>query len=404
MARPADPPEAWTGGLVAGERFPGRWTDVNVFFPHAGSVAAIRAQRPDLVVFNGDQYYETVPTGPVRAPAAAALEDLWHRVLLWHWSFRDLTRDRPTVVLLDDHDVYHPNLWGWEGRPTVNANTGGYVMPPTWINAVQAMLCGHLPDPYDPTPVSQGIGVIYTAFRHGPVNFAVLEDRKFKTGDKDELGPDGAPFPPEILTLLGSRQEDFLDWWATQDPGAVKICLHQSPFVSMKTGPTGFARRDADSNGYPASGRRSALTRLQEAGAVLVSGDQHLAAVMHHGIDGDEDGPWEFAAPALGTLFQLWFEPNPPLPGATLPGTGRFTDPYGNRTQVEAVAGPKVSFSTLAAARTGQVVPDRRLKQDGYGMVVVDPTAHTVTFECWPHTGPGQGQYPGWPVTVDVGP
>jgi len=404
MARPADPPDAWTAELVAGERFPGRWTDVNVFFPYAQSVAAIRAQRPDLMVFNGDQYYDTVPTAAIRGPAQDATDDVVHRILLWHWAFRDLTRDRPTVVLLDDHDVYHPNLWGWAGRPTTDANTGGYLMPPAWVNAVQAMLCGHLPDPFDPTPVHQGIKVTYTSFRHGPVSFAVLEDRKFKTGDKDDRAADGTTYPPETLKLLGSRQDAFLDWWATQDPGAVKICLHQSPFLCMKTGPTGDLRRDTDTNGYPTLGRRWALLRLRKAGAVLVSGDQHLGSVVHHGIDAAADGPWEFAAPALGTLFQRWFEPDPPLPGAGLrPGTGDLTDPFGNRAHVEAVSGPVVPFSVVAAARPGsQLVPDRRLKRDGYAMVVVDRPAGTITFESWPEDGTGRGQHPGWPVTVPV--
>jgi hypothetical protein len=37
-----------------------------------------------------------------------------YRRYLWVWAFRDLTREVPTVVLVDDHDVYHPNLWGIE--------------------------------------------------------------------------------------------------------------------------------------------------------------------------------------------------------------------------------------------------------------------------------------------------
>jgi len=45
----------------------------------------------------------------------------------------------------------------------------------------QRTQCGHNPDPYDPTPVDQGITVYYGAFRYGGVRFAILEDRKFKT-------------------------------------------------------------------------------------------------------------------------------------------------------------------------------------------------------------------------------
>ena len=43
--------------------------------------------------------------------------------------WRELMRDRPTVSLPDDHDVYQGNLWGesGEGRKTTQA-AGGYDM------------------------------------------------------------------------------------------------------------------------------------------------------------------------------------------------------------------------------------------------------------------------------------
>ncbi len=40
----------------------------------------------------------------------------------------------------------------------------------------------HLPDPYDPRPLQQGIHRYHTDLVYGRVSFAVLEDRKFKTG------------------------------------------------------------------------------------------------------------------------------------------------------------------------------------------------------------------------------
>ena len=39
-----------------------------------------------------------------------------------------------------------------------------------------------MPDPFDPTPIERGIGVYYTDLTIGRVSFAIIEDRKFKTG------------------------------------------------------------------------------------------------------------------------------------------------------------------------------------------------------------------------------
>ncbi|MEJ7582598.1 MAG: alkaline phosphatase D family protein [Acidimicrobiales bacterium] len=403
FARPLDRAEPWNLGLTPGERFPGLYTDVNAYFPYAESVSSVAARNPDVVVFNGDQFYENVP-GVIDLTDSGAMNDVVHRILLWHWAFRDLTRRFPSLVLLDDHDMNHPNLWGWAGRPTVDHNTGGYRMPAAWVNAVQAALVGHLPDPFDPTPVQQGIGVYYTAFDHGGISFALLEDRKFKQGDKDGLAPDGTPYVESQLDLLGARQEEFIDWWATQQPGRIRICLHQSPFHCVKTLPTGVPRRDLDSNGYPGTASRRAVSKLAAAGAVLVSGDQHLGAVVHHGINGFADGPWAFSVPALGTLFQRWFEPEPPLPnGDGQIGTGDFTDPFGNRLHISALANPTVPFAAVNDARPGsQLVPDRRLKRDGYAMVVVDKPSRRVTFECYPWDSPpgATAQFPGWPLSI----
>jgi hypothetical protein len=59
---------------------------------------------------------------------------------------------------------------------------GGYVMPVEYVNMVQRQQCGHLPDPYDPTPVKRSITVYYTSLEVGGIDFAILEDRKWKSG------------------------------------------------------------------------------------------------------------------------------------------------------------------------------------------------------------------------------
>ena len=57
---------------------------------------------------------------------------------------------------------------------------GGYFYPVEYVNMVQRQQTWHLPDPVDPAPVERGITVYFTRLRVGGVDFAILEDRKFK--------------------------------------------------------------------------------------------------------------------------------------------------------------------------------------------------------------------------------
>ncbi|MDA1038881.1 MAG: hypothetical protein O3A37_01140 [Planctomycetota bacterium] len=64
----------------------------------------------------------------------------------------------------DDHDVGHPNLWGAGGRKAERKDgaDGGCFYPAAYVNMVQRQQTWHLPDPVDPAPVAQGIGVFFT--------------------------------------------------------------------------------------------------------------------------------------------------------------------------------------------------------------------------------------------------
>ena len=133
-------------------------------------VDAVAAQDPDLLFFSGDQVYH-------------------HTHHLAEWlvfgsEFGEMTRDRPTVSIPDDHDVGQGNLWGASGRKSTAraCSDGGYVQDPQYVREVEFAQTGYLPDPYDPTPVQRDIGVYYTSLNIGGVDFAVIEDRKFKEG------------------------------------------------------------------------------------------------------------------------------------------------------------------------------------------------------------------------------
>jgi|GEM_PF-3063814 len=90
-----------------GELYVGRWTDANVWFPWEGVSGPLMERNPDIVFFTGDQLYEYNPTA--RHPTDAfPHDDYLYKWLLWHWAFNDLTRQVPTVMQTDDHDVWHP--------------------------------------------------------------------------------------------------------------------------------------------------------------------------------------------------------------------------------------------------------------------------------------------------------
>jgi hypothetical protein len=151
---------------LAGSRPRGLYTDRNLYFPYAKLGAELR-RRPQLLAAVGDRYCEHRPTTRERGPEPTL--DVLYRWYLWLWAFRDLTRSVPTVVLVDDHDVYHPNLWGNADAPAPGGDyrQGGYIHPAAWVNLVQRIQTSHNPDPHDPAPVAQGIGVYHGAFRYG---------------------------------------------------------------------------------------------------------------------------------------------------------------------------------------------------------------------------------------------
>lgn len=400
-------------GVDRGKSFP--WRN-GLWFPHNDIVDHVTKHDPDLLFFSGDQVYEGAsPTSPEKQPLAKAELDYLYKWYLWCWAFRDLARDRPGISIPDDHDVYHGNLWGMGGKPG-DAQVGGYSMPPSWVNMVERTQASHLPDPYDPTPVEQGIGVYYTALTVGEIGFAVIEDRKFKssptlvkaekTNDNHiiEEGFDGRKADVPGAELLGERQLRFLrdfcaDWRGQQ----MKAVLSQTIFANLQTREQypDHLDRDLDSNGWPQSGRARALEEMRKGFALHIAGDQHLGSVIHHGIDEWEDAGWSLCVPSVANFYLRFWEPLEPggnhQPGMP-PYTGRYFDGLGNRLTVHAVANP------TRQPEPGQFPEPLELhrKAPGYGIVRFSKPDRTMTLECWPrYADPKTGSpYPGWPITV----
>ncbi|AQT69332.1 PhoD-like phosphatase [Anaerohalosphaera lusitana] len=386
------------------------WTKETLWFPHEDMTANVAKQQPDLLFFSGDQVYEYgSPTHAVRNPLDKAITDYLYKWYLWCWAYRDLAKDIPCVCIPDDHDVFQGNLWGQGGRPIRGQSRGGYTMPAEFVKAVEATQTSHFPDPFDPTPIEQGIGVYYTDMNVGGVSFGIIEDRKFKTGEKSEqviLGD------PTEIKLLGERQLEFLQHWAADwsNGTVMKSVLSQTIFACVHTGWGGGARLnephkpsvDHDSNGWPVHGRNKALREIRKGFAFHIAGDQHLGSIVHHGIDEWDDAGWSFCVPSVANYYpRSWktLEPGKNHIEGLPDYTGQFHDGFGNKINVYAAANPGYESGVFPAR-----LHDR---SPGYGIVHFDKPERTITMECWPRyvdpTDESTGsQYEGWPRTIDM--
>ncbi|MCD0460102.1 alkaline phosphatase D family protein [Roseiconus lacunae] len=356
----------------------------------------------DLLFFSGDQVYDHN-----RHYAA------W---LKFGRDFGEIIRHCPTVCLPDDHDVGQPNLWGESGKISTlsGAADGGYAKPAPYVKEVERAQTSHLPDPIDPHQIGQGIGVYFTNLSWGNVDFAILEDRKFKTGPAGRV-PKQGPRPDHIrnpeydpasvdvdgAVLLGERQLKFLRNWSGDWRNAeMKVALSQTIFCGgahIHGSANGRLHADMDSNGWPQSGRNRALETLRKGFAFHLAGDQHLATIFHHGIDEHRDAIWSFCVPSIANLYLRWWQPLEPGKNRE-PGSPEYTgdqlDGFANKVTNYAAANPEPSPA-------GKLLNTRAA---GFGIVRLQKDQRTITMECWPRnvdvTDSNAKQYPGWPRTI----
>lgn len=396
--------------------------NVHQAFPNAPYVGNMARLNPDLLAFTGDQFYESSGGyGIIRTPVDKAMVDYLRKWYMHGWTWRELMRDRPSLSLPDDHDMYQGNLWGesGDGRKTTQ-EAGGYDMAPEWVNVVYRTQTAHHPDPYDPTAGKRGTLQYYGPLTYGRVSFAVLADRHYKSGPEGKVpktdtargdhvqDPNFDPAVADVpgLELLGPRQEQFLREWAADWRGAeMKAVISQTIFTAMPTThgeERMILRADYDANGWPQTPRNRALREMRKAFAFHLAGDQHLPALVHYGVDDHRDGPVAFAGPAVNVGYPRWWEPakaawTRPRNGPGL--TGDFTDSFGHPLTVLAVKNGGVP---PRPADVRQLLDD---KGSGLGAVRFDKKNRRITVDCWPFladvTRPGT-QMPGWPVTIDM--
>ncbi|MHC4636012.1 MAG: metallophosphoesterase family protein [Planctomycetota bacterium] len=385
---------AFTGNSI----FPRHGGDI----PRADIVENIKKLKPDLLFFSGDQVYN-------------------HHRHYEYWlrfgkDFGEITRNIPTVTIPDDHDVGQSNLWGASGKlsKTRQGDDGGYAAPVEYVKMVERAQTSHLPDPYDPTPIERGIGVYYTSLTIGRISFAIIEDRKFKSAPVGPIPPSGsrpdfvttADYDPKSLdvpgaVLLGKRQLKFLrDWAADWHNSDMKCVLSQTIFCGgahLHGKRDNRVYADLDSNGWPQRGRNKALAEIRKAFAFMIGGDQHLATLIHHGIDEWNDAGYSFCVPSIANLWLRWWAPLEPGKNRT-PGmpeyTGEFLDGFANKITMLAVANPEPKENHDALTT----------RAAGFGVVKFNKKTMEITVECWPRnvdiTAVEAKQYAGWPRTI----
>ena len=366
----------------------------------------LKSLQPDLLFFAGDQVYD-------------------HSQHYLYWlkfgeAFRDILRNTPTVVITDDHDVGQYNIWGAGGKKGTarHGRSGGYYMPVEYVKEVERAQTSHLPDPFDPTPIQRGIGVYYTDLKWGGMSFAILEDRKFKSGLEgviEQVGPqldavlipdvDPLQFDVEGATLLGNRQLEFLESWTTDwEQADMKAVLSATIFAYASTYSGKYGKEvycDFDTNGWPQTGRNKALSVIRKSFSCMIGGDQHLSTLIQHGIDEWGDAGYSFAVPAVANYWTRWWEPTQPAIRSIegMPDyCGDYYDGFRNKITMYAAANPTSHLEN----NTKSLLDSRGA---GYGVIRFNKPDRKITFESWGRnkdiTNPENKPYDGWPFTID---
>ncbi len=424
-------PHEWTGTIQANPagrplRMAAMTCQNDYAFPYEPVVKNVAKLNPDLVFFSGDQIYENHGGfGIIRDPAGPAILNYLRKFYQFGWSFREVMRDRPTLCLPDDHDVFQGNIWGEGGAKMGTgddgaSSAGGYREPARMVNAVHRTNVAHHPDPFDPAPALQDISVYYGDMVYGGVSFAIIADRQWKSGpDRVETGSGRADhvLDPKFdclaldkpgLVLLGERQEEFLKKWAQDWRGhTLKAVLSQTVFAAVAThhgGYDGYLKADLDSGSWPQTPRNRAVEILRPSMALHINGDQHLTTLTQYGVGKQRDSMWSFCTPAIAAGYPRWWRPDEigmphtNRPKHALPDTGEFLDGFGNKVYVYAVGNPVVGKAPNRYDKAHE-------KGSGFGFITFDTEKKTYLVESFrflvdPADGKPSNQFPGWPVTI----
>lgn len=426
-------PAEWTGKIRQNPvgrpvRVGGLTCQKDYAFPYEPVANNLVNLDPDLLFFSGDQLYENHGGfGIIRDQEGPAILNYLRKFYMHGWAFGEAMRDRPTICVTDDHDVFHGNIWGEGGEAwdteTPGQSKAGYKQPPGMVNVVHTTHASHHPDLYDDTSMKQDISVYYGDMVYGGVSFAILGDRMWKSGpERVDTGTGRADhvYDPTWdtialdvpgLDLLGDRQEKFLEEWGDDWRGhSMKVLLSQTLFVNAATHHgkyDGYIKADLDSGGWPQTARNRTVDILRKSKALHINGDQHLTTMTQYGSARQRDANWSFCTPAIAAGYPRWWRPDE-IEGMTHQNrpshgrehTGEYLDGFGNKVYVYAVGNPKVGTEKHRYDLAHQ-------KASGFGLITVDTDEKTYLCESFKFLvdatdGNPDNQHPGWPVTIHM--
>lgn len=423
-------------------------------FPLEPLVKQVQKQNPDVVMFLGDQIYESYGMTVKRfGPVSDSMLDYLRKYYQFGLTWRDVLGDRPSIIIPDDHDVFQGNIWGngghelplpnqpsriahpkherfsnvsetqdsnqqvsaeyeydwFQGRTSVpysdiSHGLGGYLMPGAWVSAVEQTQVGHLPTPARADMVLPiGVRPYFTRMLYSSVSFAILEDRKFKTGYLNFK--DGRRMMTgEGASLLGAEQEEFLEAWGNDRTGHVmKVAVSQTMFAkgTTNTGPTlrgsGYI---FDSGAWPIDARNRAVRLLSKANALTLHGDQHIGMLAELD-DGAGNKINSFMVPGTANGWPRAWWPN----GSNGKVLGKFKDQAGHNIRVIAVGNPDVGSSFLTKFLGDKITPNELAykKGSGYGFVTLNKLTKTAKIELYRIGGKANEHFDGFPQRIDIG-
>ncbi len=411
-------------------------------YPHHGLVSALKKQNPDLLFFAGNQVFGR-PSSFWREKFALeeARREYLRQWLLFGWAFSELLKDRPAVILPDTRDFFQTKLWGENGRlvktddfpdPVAAQDSGGFLMPPEFIDLVLATQTSHLPE-IEGGSASEKDGVPYfREIRYGGLSLAVACDRWFRSAPAS-IWPEarirnGWAWNSEFdlkkqaslkqARLLGPAQLKLLRKWAEDWSEGVwmKALLTQSLRVSLLTLPAGrpgdealwqlqplkpgeyppddLPVADFTSGGWPKPDRDETIRILRQAFALHLSGSGGPPAALQYGLEKPGDAVWAFVPPPIVAGPAVRWMPKPvsrTLINKAPVATGDYEDAFGNKFSLKVITNPFEG----EAMRPGR-------GSAGYGLVMFDRNERRVMLDCLvrPDNSPDAQykSYPGWPV------
>ena len=412
----------------------------NVFYPYRKIKEGYEIQKPDVVAFLGDQIYESRPAMAIYKKPFCYLDYLY-KWSIWCYAFRDITLNQPTIIMTDDHDVFQGNLWGNGGvdaktKPiskipayygksnydTWQQDNGGYFMGKDFVNMVIRSQTSHLPFPKE-KKLDNGIINYYTDYKYGHLNFAILEDKKFKSppalndfkvynGFTIEHNIKAKDYHKVEFDLLGKNQLEFLKSWSEQPKKnkEFKIILTQSAYASLTTVQIDYtplkdrpAKKDSipqkvspdmDTNGWPKIGRDRAIEALQDSSILFISGDQHMGAVIDV-YDSSNTNYTFYSVPAIANTWPRMWWPNNDGSNTNYP-LGKYIDAFGNKINVRAVANPNPNAPNPNSINR---------KSPGFGIIEFKKKGHTASIHAYPlyfNTSSTFQEFEGWPIEVKL--